>query len=82
MSTTSEKEAKRLAFLAYEYQRSKRLYIEPIAVVPFEHTSKKVTPFGFDRPSISLPGKIVETLRRREEANKKSHRQSSKSFHS
>jgi hypothetical protein len=44
-----------MAVKAYEREKLRRLYEEPVPIIPYPHKSKEVTPYGFIRDQLNLP---------------------------
>ena len=58
--TKEELEEEAAALASYEKDKKRRLYMRPVAVIPYQTISKKVTRYGFEREQLSLPQKVMK----------------------
>ena len=59
MTELAEQEVARAA---YEREKLRILYEEPVPIIPYPHKGKEVTPYGFVRDQLNLPQKVLKNL--------------------
>jgi hypothetical protein len=51
-----------VAIEAYEREKQKILYEEPVPIIPYPHKGTEVTPYGFVRDQLNLPQRVLKNL--------------------